>query len=51
MIQRELQDRLAEEILSGGIVDGPTVQVDAGDGGLMLVPELEGEVIWPAAAA
>jgi hypothetical protein len=25
--------------------------VDAGDAGLMLVPELEGEVISPAAAA
>ena len=51
VIQREVQDRLAEAILSGDIEDGQTVNVDAGDAGLMLVPELEGEVISPAAAA
>ena len=39
VIQRQLQDRLAEEVLSGGIVDGSTVQIDAGDGGLLLFPE------------
>ena len=51
MIQREVQDRLAEAILGGDVQDGQTVNVDAGDAGLMLVPELEGEVITPAAAA
>ena len=51
VIQREVQDRLAEAILSGDVQDGQTVLVDAGDAGLMLVPELEGEVISPAAAA
>jgi ATP-dependent Clp protease ATP-binding subunit ClpB len=51
VIQREVQDRLAEAILSGDVTDGQTVLVDAGDAGLMLVPELEGEVISPAAAA
>jgi ATP-dependent Clp protease ATP-binding subunit ClpB len=51
VIQREVQDRLAEAILAGTIQDGQTVNVDAGDAGLMLVPELEGEVISPAAAA
>ena len=51
VIQREVQDRLAEAILSGDAQDGQTVHIDAGDGGLMLVPELEGEVISPAAAA
>ncbi|HVY50743.1 MAG TPA: ATP-dependent chaperone ClpB [Devosia sp.] len=51
VIQREVQDRLAEAILSGEIQDGQTVNIDAGDAGLMLVPEIEGEVISPAAAA
>jgi ATP-dependent Clp protease ATP-binding subunit ClpB len=51
VIQREVQDRLAEAILAGDVQDGQTVLVDAGDAGLMLVPELEGETISPAAAA
>jgi ATP-dependent Clp protease ATP-binding subunit ClpB len=51
VIQREVQDRLAEAILSGDIHDGQTVNVDAGDAGLILVPEIEGEVVSPAAAA
>ncbi|MDO8358895.1 MAG: AAA family ATPase, partial [Devosia sp.] len=51
VIQREVQDRLAEAILSGDVQDGQGVFVDAGDAGLMLVPELEGEVVSPAAAA
>ena len=38
-------------ILSGDIQDGQTVNVDAGDAGLILVPEIEGEIISPAAAA
>jgi ATP-dependent Clp protease ATP-binding subunit ClpB len=41
VIQREVQDRLADEILAGRIVDGQTVQVDAGDGGLLLFPEAD----------
>jgi ATP-dependent Clp protease ATP-binding subunit ClpB len=51
VIQREVQDRLAEAILGGDVQDGQTVLVDAGDAGLMLVPELEGEPVSPAAAA
>ena len=51
VIQREVQDRLAEAILAGDVTDGQTVNVDAGDAGLMLVPELEGEIIPPKAAA
>jgi ATP-dependent Clp protease ATP-binding subunit ClpB len=51
VIQREVQDRLAEAILAGDVQDGQSVIVDAGDAGLMLVPELEGEIISPAAAA
>ncbi|HZY67151.1 MAG TPA: AAA family ATPase, partial [Devosia sp.] len=51
VIQREVQDRLAEAILGGDVQDGQTVLVDAGDAGLLLVPEIEGEVIEPAAAA
>jgi ATP-dependent Clp protease ATP-binding subunit ClpB len=41
VIQREVQDRLAEEILAGTIVDGARVRLDAGDGGLLLFPEVE----------
>ncbi len=41
VIQRELQDKLAEALLSGSVVDGQTIQVDAGDGGLLLFPEAE----------
>jgi ATP-dependent Clp protease ATP-binding subunit ClpB len=51
VIQREVQDRLAEAILSGDVQDGQTVLVDAADAGLLLVPELEGEPVTPAAAA
>jgi len=51
VIQREVQDRLAEAILSGEVHDGQTVLVDAADAGLLLVPELEGEPVTPAAAA
>ncbi|HEX4298541.1 MAG TPA: AAA family ATPase, partial [Devosia sp.] len=51
VIQREVQDRLAEAILAGDVTDGQKVRVDAGDAGLMLVPELEGEVMSPKAAA
>jgi ATP-dependent Clp protease ATP-binding subunit ClpB len=43
VIQREVQDRLAEEILSGTVSDGQTVVVDAGDGGLSLRPGGTGE--------
>ena len=36
VIQREVQDRLAEEIIAGRIVDGQTVVVDAAENGLVL---------------
>jgi len=51
VIQREVQDRLAEAILSGDVQDGQNVLVDAGDAGLILLPEIEGEPVAPAAAA
>ena len=51
VIQREVQDRLAEAILSGDVQDGQNVLVDAGDAGLILLPEIEGEPVTPAAAA
>ena len=38
VIQREVQDRLADEILAGRITDGMTVVVDAGEEGLQLHP-------------
>ena len=41
VIQREVQDKLADHILAGTIVDGQTVQIDAGDGGLLLFPEAD----------
>jgi len=45
VIQREVQDRLAEEILAGRVADGQTVVIDAGEGGLRLgsgAPEAPG---------
>lgn len=36
VIQRELQNKLAEAILSGDVRDGQTVKVSAGEGGLTL---------------
>jgi ATP-dependent Clp protease ATP-binding subunit ClpB len=39
VIQREVQDKLAEKLLEGSVADGQTVEVDAGDGGLLLFPE------------
>jgi ATP-dependent Clp protease ATP-binding subunit ClpB len=38
VIQKSLQDPLAEEILAGSIVDGETVEVGAGKDGLTLKP-------------
>jgi ATP-dependent Clp protease ATP-binding subunit ClpB len=42
VIQRAVQDQLAEEILLGQVVDGATVQVDAGPNGLVLRPVEDG---------
>ncbi|RYE43340.1 MAG: ATP-dependent chaperone ClpB [Hyphomicrobiales bacterium] len=36
VIQREVQDKLAEEILAGRVTDGQSVVIDAGEGGLRL---------------
>ncbi len=36
VIQKELQDQLAEKLLSGAILDGASVHVTAGDGGLVI---------------
>jgi ATP-dependent Clp protease ATP-binding subunit ClpB len=38
VIQREVQDRLADAILSGRIADGASITVDAGEDGLELLP-------------
>jgi ATP-dependent Clp protease ATP-binding subunit ClpB len=38
VIQRAVQDELAEEILSGKVGDGGRVVVDADDGGIVLLP-------------
>jgi ATP-dependent Clp protease ATP-binding subunit ClpB len=37
-VQKHLQDPLAELILSGAVADGATVNVDEGDGKLVLTP-------------
>ena len=36
VIQKYLQDPLAEQILAGGIDDGETVAISAGDDGLLI---------------
>ena len=43
VIQREVQDELAEEILSGTVSDGGHVLVDAEDSGIVLLPGGRGE--------
>jgi ATP-dependent Clp protease ATP-binding subunit ClpB len=50
VIQRSVQDELAEKLLAGEIADGSTVKVDAGDGGLVILPVIEGEVVETTAA-
>jgi ATP-dependent Clp protease ATP-binding subunit ClpB len=50
VIQREVQDQLAEEILAGKIVDGSEVVVDAGEEHLVLRPKNAGETPQIAAA-
>ena len=49
MIQREIQDQLAEEILAGKVADGTNVVVDAGEEHLVLKPEKGPEVTDAAA--
>ena len=44
VIQRSLQDALAEEILAGTIQDGASVRVDAGENGLVLRPDGAGDI-------
>ena len=36
LIQRQLQDKLAGQILAGDIVDGSTVKVSSGEEGLVI---------------
>ncbi len=36
VIQKELQDKLAQQLLAGEILDGATVRVTTGDGGLVI---------------
>ncbi|CDP51453.1 ClpB protein [Devosia sp. DBB001] len=49
VIQREIQDQLAEEILAGNVADGTNVVVDAGEEHLVLKPEKGPEVTDAAA--
>src|SRR5690606_12960386 len=41
VIQRNVQDEMAEKLLAGEIVDGSSVKVDAGDAGLVILPVVE----------
>jgi ATP-dependent Clp protease ATP-binding subunit ClpB len=43
VIQRQVQDGLAEEILAGRVVDGQSVLIDAGETGLVIRPGGAGE--------
>src|SRR3712207_4993319 len=45
VIQREVLDPLALQVLEGRFREGETVRVDAGDGGLIFEPVVEGEVV------
>src|SRR5690554_1287650 len=38
VIQRSVQDEMAEKMLAGDVVDGGTVKVDAGEDGLVILP-------------
>jgi ATP-dependent Clp protease ATP-binding subunit ClpB len=49
VIQREVQDKLAEEILGGQITDGMNVVVEPGSGGLVLRPDANGRAEAQAA--
>jgi ATP-dependent Clp protease ATP-binding subunit ClpB len=51
VIQRALQNELAQLILQGKILDGDTVSVGAGPDGLVIHPIHGGERVEPAAAA
>lgn len=46
-IQRELQDPLAMQILSGDFTEGDIIRVDRGEEGLTFTPVMTGEVLEP----
>jgi len=45
VIQRSVQDELAEKLLAGEIMDGSTVEVDADETGIVIRPLIVGEVV------
>ncbi len=45
VMQRQVQDGLAEKVLAGEVSDGSQVTVDAGDAGLVLVPTVDAEIV------
>ncbi len=45
VMQRAIQDGLAEKVLAGEVADGTSVEVDAGEDGLVMRPVIVGEVI------
>ncbi|WP_404401786.1 ATP-dependent chaperone ClpB [Pelagibacterium halotolerans] len=49
VIQRSVQDALAEKMLAGEVADGSAVQVDAGEEGLVILPVVTGEPVDAAA--
>ncbi len=51
VIQRSVQDALAEKVLGGEIADGSHVLIDANDEGLTLTPAVRAELVQPSEAA
>jgi len=50
LIQREVEDRIADLFVTGALGDGEAVQVDAVDGSLVVTPVARATVELPAAA-
>jgi len=50
LIQREVEDRIADLFVTGALGDGEAVQVDAVEGSLVVTPVARATVELPAAA-
>ncbi|MCB9994699.1 MAG: ATP-dependent chaperone ClpB [Hyphomicrobiaceae bacterium] len=47
VIQRQVQDRLAEMVLGGDLADGMHVEIDANDQGIVIRPVIQAEIVEP----
>ncbi|MCB1518082.1 MAG: AAA family ATPase, partial [Hyphomicrobiaceae bacterium] len=47
VIQRQVQDRLAEMVLGGEVTDGMHVDIDANDQGIVIRPVIQAEIVEP----